>query len=69
MYKKPYKIKDMRHNSPLIDKGIYDAFHVAFNGIAVKLTNGKKYVSTKGIFDKDKKEIDGMYYIDSWKIF
>ena len=69
MYKKPYSIKDMRFDSPLIDKEIYDAFNLFFTGIAIELSNGKKYVSVKSVFDKEKKEYDGMYYINSWKVY
>ena len=69
MYTEFYKVSDMRFNSPLVDKDIYDTFYHAFIGVAIKLTNGKKYVSTKNVFDKNKKEFNGKYYIDCWRIF
>ena len=68
MYTALYKISDMRFNSPLIDKDVYDTFHSAFIGIAVELTSGRKYISTKDVFDKNKVEFEGKYYIDCWRI-
>ena len=65
----PYEVNSMRFGSPLIDKKIYDTFKLFFNGIAIELTNGKKYVTTIESFDKTKGEVEGKYYTKTWKVF
>ena len=69
MYKKPYRISDMRYSSPLVEKEMYDAFKPMIKGVAVLLADGRRYVSTNVDFDTNKKVFENMYYTESWKVF